>query len=96
LDETSILTRSPSVSFETVGGEAVLIQTDSGDFFSLSRVGLEFWSLLDGSGSITQHGRKIAEKYGVDPDEVITDLLDLAANMLENNLLEERRPQDLL
>jgi hypothetical protein len=90
LDHSTILARSPLISFETINDEAILIHIDSGDYYSLNRVGLEFWKMLDGRHTIAQHARTLAELYDQDPDEVAADLLVLATVLAEKDLVEQR------
>lgn len=78
------------VSYEIVADEAILIQVNSGEYFSLSRIGVEFWNMLDGEKSVSQHAAVIAERYAIDAETVTSDLLELAGVMEEKTLLEER------
>jgi hypothetical protein len=90
LDDSTILARSPLISFETINDEAILIHIDSGHYYSLNRVGLEFWKKLDGRHTIAQHAMTIAELYDQDPDHVAADLLALATILAEKDLVEQR------
>ena len=65
-----------------------MIHIDSGDYYSLNRVGLEFWKMLDGRRTIAQHAMKIAELYDQDPDDVAADLLVLTTILAEKDLVE--------
>ena len=62
MDEKTILQRSENAAFEVVAGEAILIRLDTGTYFSLNKVGTEFWEMLDGRQSISDHAAVIAEK----------------------------------
>lgn len=83
----TILTRADSASFEVVAGEAILIDINTGTYFSLNSIGTEFWQLLDGSQSVAQHADTIATKYSVEPSMVEGDLLELAGKMAADNLV---------
>lgn len=58
MDATTIINRSPNASFEVVADEAILIHLVTGTYFSLNKVGTEFWQMLDGSATIADHAAK--------------------------------------
>jgi hypothetical protein len=87
LDETTVLKRSENAAFEVVAGEAILIRLDTGTYFSLNKIGTEFWEMLDGEQSIGDHAAVIAAKYEVDTAMVLADLLELAGKMAVDDLV---------
>ena len=87
LNKDSILQRAESVTFEVVADEAILIDINTGTYFSLNEVGTEFWEMLDGVQTIAQHAATIAAKYEVESSMVVDDLLELANEMAKDNLL---------
>mgnify|MGYP002713351295 CR=1 FL=1 len=90
MDKDSILKRAESVTFEVVADEtileAILIDITTGTYFSLNKVGTEFWQMLDGEQTIEQHAAVIAAKYEVEPSMVVDDLLELAGEMAKDKL----------
>ena len=87
MDKNSILQRAENVTFEVVADEAILIDINTGTYFSLNEVGTEFWEMLDGTQTIEQHATVIANKYEVETDMVVTDLLELAEEMAKDKLI---------
>jgi hypothetical protein len=87
LDETPVLKRSENAAFEVVAGEAILIRLDTGTYFSLNKIGTEFWEMLDGEQSIGDHAAVIAKRYEVDTPMVLADLLELAGKMADDDLV---------
>ena len=87
MNKDSILQRAESVSFEVVADEAILIDINTGTYFSLNEVGTEFWQMLDGEQTIEQHAQTIANKYEVETDMVVDDLLELASEMAKDDLI---------
>jgi len=87
LNKDSILTRAESVTFEVVADEAILIDINTGTYFSLNEVGTEFWQMLDGKQTVEQHATVIANKYEVETSMVVTDLLELAEEMAKDKLI---------
>ncbi|MFW6096668.1 MAG: PqqD family protein [Chloroflexota bacterium] len=88
MDENTTLKQASNVTFENVAGEAILIHLDSGAYFSLNKVGTQFWEMLDGSQTIAEQARILAEQYDVDAAMVRDDLLELAIAMQDENLVE--------
>ncbi len=88
MDENTKLRQASNVTFENVAGEAILIHLDSGTYFSLNKVGTQFWEMLDGSQTIAEQARSLAEQYDVDAAMVRDDLLELAIAMQEEDLVE--------
>jgi hypothetical protein len=88
MDAKTVLKRSDGAAFEVVAGEAILIRLDTGTYFSLNKVGTEFWEMLDGEQSVGEHAAVIAAKYEVDEQMVQGDLLELAGKMAADNLVE--------
>lgn len=87
MDKNSILQRAENVTFEVVADEAILIDINTGTYFSLNEVGTEFWEMLDGKQTIEQHAAVIANKYEVDASMVVDDLLELAEAMAKDKLI---------
>ena len=65
MDSKSRLRQAQNVTFQTVAGEAILIRLETGTYFSLNKVGTEFWDMLDGSQTVEEQAEKLAAQYGV-------------------------------
>lgn len=87
MDKNSVLQQADSVTFEIVANEAILIDINSGIYFSLNEIGTEFWEMLDGSQTIEKQAAAIAAKYEVETGMVVNDLLELANEMAKENLI---------
>jgi hypothetical protein len=88
LDAAARLKRSDNTTFQTVAEEAILIRLDTGTYFSLNKIGTEFWEMLDGQHTIAQQAAAIAGKYNVDAPIVVSDLLELAEKMAADKLVD--------
>lgn len=82
------LKRSDNVTYQNVAEEAILIRLDTGTYFSLNKIGTEFWNMLDGQHTVEQHAATIAAKYAVDVEIVVADLLELAEKMAADKLVD--------
>ena len=78
VDETTVLKRSEDVTFEIIAGEAILIDMNTGAYFSLNEVGTVFWEKLDGRTPITAHAAAIADEYNQKTADFIAQLRQLA------------------
>ena len=74
----TILTRSSEVLFQEVGGEAVLLDLASEQYFGLDPVGTRIWDLLDGQTPLGAIQNVLCAEYDVDPTLIGKDLLALA------------------
>jgi hypothetical protein len=83
----TILHRSEDVLFQEVGGEAVLLDLASEQYFGLDPVGTRIWELVDGKASLRDiHGTLCAE-YDADAARIGEDLLGLAVRLLDAGLV---------
>ena len=87
LNAYSILNHSPHASFEIVADEAIIIDINTGTYFSLNKIGTEFWRMLNGKQTIAAHATSIAEKYNVDIAMVTSDMLEIAQKLDADKLV---------
>lgn len=78
---------SPIATHQTVGEEAILININTGTYYSLNDTGAIFWELIDGQRSIADCARHISEEYDVEVSTVENDLLELAEAFKEEGLI---------
>lgn len=73
-----------------VGDETVLLNLESGTYFGLDPVGSRFLELLqqEESGTLAAVAARMLEEFEVSQEQLETDLLKLAEDMLANQLLE--------
>ena len=89
MDRLTKLRRSANATYQVVADEAILIRLDTGTYFSLNKIGTEFWNMLDGAQTIAGHAAALAKKYEVEEAMVTADLLELAAKMAADKLVDE-------
>ena len=104
MDENTILHRAGDVSFEVVAGEAILIDMQTGTYFSLNEVGTVFWQSLDGERSLSALAAQIAGTYHDKTARFVADLRKLAtagetrrsqlADLAHTYLIETEEVQD--
>jgi hypothetical protein len=71
------------VTFEVVADEAILIDMETGTYFSLNEVGTLFWKKLDGETTIAVHAQAIARRYRRKTADFISELRQLATNPID-------------
>lgn len=83
----SILTRSPEVLYQELGGEAVLLDLASETYFGLNEVGTRIWILLaEGTPLVSVHAA-LCEEFDAPADAIECDLLALATRLRDAGLV---------
>jgi len=79
---------APQVVFEVVGGEAVLLNLESGTYYQLTDVGSRIWQLLE-QGETSEDGlrERLLGEYDVSGDQLQADLEALLGDLLAAGLL---------
>ena len=73
---------------QDLGGEAVFLNCDREEYFTLDEVGTRMLSVLQESPSIQAAYEVLLEEYDVDPQRLQQDLLNLIQQLVENGLVE--------
>ena len=79
-----------SVLFRDLGEEAVLLELESGRYYSLDGVGLQMWKLLSRHGCLVLAHRELLKEYEVEAAELERDLRTFVDRLAERRLLELR------
>ena len=85
------LTASDCVVTRVVNGSTVLLNTDTGRYFTLDEVGGRAWTVLTSSPSIHEARDRLLDEYAADPAELMRDLETLIASLTEQGLVEVGR-----
>ena len=73
-----------------MGGEAVLLDMASEQYFGLDPVGTRIWNLLDGETGLASIHATLREEYDADPTRIGDDLLALAESLEQAGLVRRR------
>ena len=76
------------VLFHEVGGEAVILNLESGKYFGLDEVGTRMWVLLSEHGAVEPVLRVLFEEYDVEEERLRADLLKLIDDLASHGLLK--------
>ncbi|MEX1133343.1 MAG: PqqD family protein [Acidimicrobiia bacterium] len=69
-------------------GDAVLLHMGTEVYFGLDPVGAKMWEALTETGDIDTAGARLLEEFDVDEDRLLSDLIDLVAQLRDQGLLE--------
>ena len=73
---------------QELAGEAVFLNCDREEYFSLDKVGLRMLTVLEESPSIQAACATLIEEYEVEPKQLEQDLLDLIQQLESYGLVE--------
>lgn len=79
--------RRPEVLARQGESETILLDVDSGCFFTLDQVGARIWDLCDGSASVSEIVTIVCNEYDADRDTVEADVLELLTELSRERLL---------
>ena len=89
-DEALLDTRfkpNPSLADQMLGGKSVLLDYDNRRILGLNETGSRVWSLLDGSRTLREVCRAVAEEKAVSVEQVIEDVQPFIRQLVERELL---------
>lgn len=84
----STVVRSPDVLMQEVGGEAVLLDLASEQYFGLDLIGTRIWALLGETGTLETVHARLCAKYDAPPERIATDLLALMQALVDAGLVQ--------
>lgn len=93
LSRHSLLAHAPDIPSRPVEGKGVLINLESGHYFSLNETGQFVWVRLTGEKELGQIAAEVAEEYDVTPEEALDDTLALAIELLREGLVDVIRAE---
>jgi hypothetical protein len=76
-----------NVIMRAVGDEAVLLNLNTSQYFSLNPVGVRMFEVLSQSATIGQALSNLQEEYTVDPSVLEGDLQELIGQLLSHGLI---------
>lgn len=72
---------NPDILWRVVGDEALLLDTISGNYFSLDPIATEIWVRLVRGESPDGISAVVAERYSIDAGRALGDITDLVADL---------------
>lgn len=84
----SVFRKSPDVIERLIDGEAVLLNTNNGIYYSLESAGCFIWELLDGTRKISDIVACLCEEFDVSPECALNDAGRLFEDLCSEGLVE--------
>ena len=78
---------APAVISETMDGEAIIVNLDSGAYYSLRGVGAEIWGLLQEGTALETVISWVTGRYTGAPQSMAADVTALVATLIDEQLL---------
>lgn len=78
---------TPTVTHEIIDGEAVIINLDSGNYYSLVEEGSFIWSLVEKGANANELQNVILQTYQGDAHEIDRGVEELLAQLQQENLI---------
>ncbi len=85
--DSSFRVNTPTVSHEIIDGEAVIINLETGNYYSLRGVGAKIWDLVERRLSITDICQSVSDVYEGPRAEIDKSVLDLLSQLAAENLV---------
>ena len=76
------------VLFKDVGGEAVVLNLETGKYYGLDEVGARMWTLLNEKKQVKEVYQALVKEFEVSTDQLEHDLLSLVNQLANNGLLQ--------
>jgi len=78
---------SPEVLLQEIGGESVLLDTASENYFGLNSVGTHIWRLLDGGTDLRTVCDTVLAEYDVPTEQLEHDVIALVGQLADAGLV---------
>ena len=86
-DSSSVLNVASGVTAHPLDSELILYDSSGKRAFVLNATGKEFWDLCAGGQPIELAARSLAEKYGLEYEEVFKDFQIVINDLIERGLI---------
>lgn len=86
-----VCTRSAEVIERDLQGESVLLDLNTGIYYSLNPAGGFIWRMLDGARTVREIVDLVVAEFDVDPENAAADTVELVSDLLEQKLAGTER-----
>lgn len=74
--------------YSEIDSEAVILDLESGTYYSLNETGNQIWQWLQKPKTFSELSKLILDEYDVPPEEALRDLQNLLQEMVNTGLIE--------
>lgn len=78
---------SSDVQGASMDGETVLLNLNTGQYYTLNRLGSVIWELCNGRNTISDIHAVLCDRFDVAPERALDDLVALANHLVQEGLL---------
>jgi hypothetical protein len=78
----------PTVYARAFGGELVLLDFGSGEYYALDEIGAEIWRRIEAGEALGEVADAIARSYEVSRDQASRDIVALVTQMRDRGLIK--------
>ncbi len=89
ITEKSIVVMADNLTAAELGGEAILLDVKSGNYFGLNEVGVFILELIKQPRPVGYVVEKMLEEYDATPEQITTDVLAFLNQLREQGLIQE-------
>lgn len=87
MDNQRFRVNTPTVTHETIDGEAVIINLDSGNYYSLVDAGSFIWTIVERGASASEVQDLVQQSYEGNADDIDQGVEELLAQLQQENLI---------
>ncbi len=86
----TVVSVAPGLTAADLGGEAVVLDAQSGKYYGLNEVGLQIFNLAKQPTTVEHIKEALLREYDVEADRMERDLMKFLHTMAERRLIEVR------
>lgn len=86
---TRFFVSRPQVIQETFDDEIVIVDLDSGNYYSLGKIGADAWNLLEQGRNFGEITQSLAHAYSAETGVVASAMADLLTQLQSENLISQ-------
>jgi hypothetical protein len=79
--------KSKHVTWRALEGESVLLNLETGIYFTLNGTGTTAWELFDGATSLVEIEQILCQRFDVEPEQARSDLAELTGELQREGLV---------
>ena len=90
VESTRFRVNTPSITHQTIEGEVVIINLETGNYYSVTQVGVDVWNLLDAGHAIDDVVAQVAATYDGGSSEIEASVLQFLGELRKEDLVVPR------
>jgi hypothetical protein len=87
VNETATASKNPSITSSKLDNETILLNIDTGDYYTLNSTGAEIWALLDSALPVGEIIDVVAAKFSISKEKSKDDVSALLNTLAEEHLI---------